>query len=73
MAYRLAETSFNDLKNYDAAATQFANAIAGNPNAPYLADALYLRARSLEFLAWRIPRTNNPLLRHTVRSSSSRH
>jgi TolA-binding protein len=55
MAYRLAETSFNDLKNYDAAATQFANAIAGNPGAPYIADALYLRARSLEFLTRRDP------------------
>lgn len=55
MAYRLAETSFNDLKNYDAAATQFANAIAGNPKALYLTDALYLRARSLEFLTWRDP------------------
>jgi TolA-binding protein len=53
MAYRLAEISYNDLKNYDAAATQFANAIAGSPGAPYLVDALYSRARSLEYLSWR--------------------
>ena len=55
MAYRLGEISFNDLKNYDAAATQFANAIAGNPNAPYLTEALHFRARSLGFLSGRDP------------------
>jgi TolA-binding protein len=55
MAYRLAEISFNDLKNYDAAATQFANAIAGNAATPHLADALYYRAQSLEFLTWKTP------------------
>jgi TolA-binding protein len=55
MAYRLAETSYNDLKNYEAAATYFANAIAGSPAEPFVADALYYRARSLEYLSWRDP------------------
>ncbi len=62
MAYRLGEISFKDLKNYDAAATQFANAVAGNPSAPYLPDALYLRARSLEFLSRRDPSRVQPAI-----------
>ncbi len=50
LAFRLGEVYFHDLKNYAAAATQFNTAIESGLTDDRLADALYLRARSLEYL-----------------------
>ena len=55
LARRLAEISFHELKNYDAAASQFATAIEGGLQPAELVDAMYLRARALELLSWRSP------------------
>ncbi|MBP1691254.1 MAG: Tetratricopeptide repeat-containing protein, partial [Bacteroidetes bacterium] len=53
LSRRLAEISFHDLRNFDAAARQFGAAIEGGLSDSVLADALYLRARSLEYLSWK--------------------
>jgi TolA-binding protein len=52
-AFRLGEIYFHDIKNYDAAAAQFAGAIAAAVPEPRLSESLYLRARSLEYLSWK--------------------
>ncbi|MEK9137839.1 MAG: tetratricopeptide repeat protein, partial [Bacteroidota bacterium] len=53
LSFRLGEIYFNDLKNYSAAAAQFSNAINSGMNDSRFVDALYLRARSLEYLSWK--------------------
>lgn len=53
LSRRLAEISFHDLRNFEAAARQFGAAIEGGLSDTLLADALYLRARSLEYLSWK--------------------
>jgi len=53
LAFRLGEIYFNDLKNYAAAAAQFSNAINSGMNDSRFIDALYSRARSLEYLSWK--------------------
>ncbi len=53
LAFRLGEVYFHDLKNYGAAATQFNAAIESGLTGDRLADALFLRAKSLEFLSLR--------------------
>lgn len=50
LSFRLGETYFNDLKNYEAAAEQFTNAIKSGLKDKRLADALFLRAKSYEYL-----------------------
>ncbi len=53
LSRRLAEISFYDLKNFDAAAKQFSEAIEGGLPEAKLADAHFMRARSLEYLSWK--------------------
>jgi TolA-binding protein len=53
LPFRLGEIYFKDLKNYAAAAAQFSNAINSGMNDSRFVDALYLRARSLEYLSWK--------------------
>ncbi|MBM2846986.1 MAG: hypothetical protein HW407_2298, partial [Bacteroidetes bacterium] len=53
LAFRLGEIYFNELKNYQAAATQFTNAINSGMRDDHFVDALYLRARAYEYLTWR--------------------
>ncbi len=50
LSYRLGDIYFHDLKNYEAAALQFSNAINSGMTDSRFVDALYLRARSYEFL-----------------------
>ena len=52
LSYRLGEIYFKDLKNYSAAVVQFTNAINSGMNDSRFIDALYYRARALEFLSW---------------------
>ncbi len=52
-AFRLGEIYFHDIKSYDAAAAQFAGAIAAGVPEPRLSESLYLRARSLEYVSWK--------------------
>ncbi len=54
-AFRLGEIYFHDIKSYDAAAAQFAGAIAAGVPEPRLSESLYLRARSLEYVSWKDP------------------
>lgn len=51
--FRLGEIYYRDLKNYAAAAAQFSNAINSGISDDRFVDALYDRARSLEYLSWR--------------------
>lgn len=53
LAYRLGEVYFHDLKNYEAAAQQFTNAINSGMTDDRFVTALYLRARSYEYLSWK--------------------
>lgn len=53
LSYRLGEIYFKDLKNYSAAAVQFTNAINSGMNDSRFVDALYYRAKSLEYLSWK--------------------
>lgn len=53
LSYRLGEIYFHDLKNYAAAVVQFTNAINSGMNDSRFVDALYYRARSLEYLSWK--------------------
>lgn len=53
LSRRLAEISFHQLKNYEASAQQFGAAIEGGVADSLLDDAMYLRARSLEYLSWK--------------------
>ncbi len=53
LPFRLGETYFNDLKNYQAAADQFNAAIKSGLKDTRFADAMFLRAKSYEFLARR--------------------
>ncbi len=53
LAFRLGEIYFNDLKNFAAAAAQFTNALEGGLAQERAAEAMYLRARSLEYLSWK--------------------
>ncbi len=53
LSYRLGEIYFNDLKNYPAAVTQFTNAINSGMKDERFVDALYYRARALEYLSWK--------------------
>jgi TolA-binding protein len=55
LAFRLGDIYFRDLKNYDAAAQQFASAIAAGGAEPQLTDAYFFRARALQFLTWKQP------------------
>lgn len=55
LALKLAGISFHELKNYEAAAAQFATAIDGGLEPPELVEALYTRARALELLSWKSP------------------
>jgi len=50
LSYRLGDIYFHDLKNYEAAAAQFSNAINSGMTDDRFVDALYLRARSFEYL-----------------------
>jgi TolA-binding protein len=52
LAYRLGDIYYTDLKNYSAAAAQFSTALQGELGEARAADAMYKRARSLEFLCW---------------------
>jgi len=53
LAYRLGEIYFDDLKNYPAAATQFTNAYTTGLTDSRKGEALYLRAKSYEYLSWK--------------------
>jgi tetratricopeptide (TPR) repeat protein len=53
LAFRLGEIYFNDLKNYPAAAAQFGNALEAGLPRDRAEDAMYLKARSLEFQSWK--------------------
>jgi TolA-binding protein len=53
LAYRLGGIYFHDIKNFDAAAVQFAGAIAAGVPEPRFSESLYLRARSLEYASWK--------------------
>ena len=55
LAFRLGDIYFHDLKNYQAAAAQFTSAIESGLQDARLADALFMRARSLEILSWNDP------------------
>jgi TolA-binding protein len=50
LSFRLGEIYFHDLKNYEAAAAQFANAVNSGMTDSRFVDALYLRARAYELL-----------------------
>ena len=50
MAYRLGEIYYHQLKNYEAAAAQFSNAINSGMTDSRFVEALYLRAKSYEYL-----------------------
>ncbi|MFN0156863.1 MAG: tetratricopeptide repeat protein [Bacteroidota bacterium] len=52
LAYRLGEVYFYDLKNYAAAAAQFTNAINSGVSEERLTNALFFRAKALEYLSW---------------------
>jgi len=51
LAFRLGEIYFSDLKNFQAAATQFTNALNAGLREPKIADALFLRSRCYEYLS----------------------
>jgi len=53
LSRRLGEISFHQLKNYESAAQQFGAAIDGGLADSLLAEAMYLRARSIEFMSWK--------------------
>jgi TolA-binding protein len=53
LAYRLGEIYFDDLKNYQAAATQFTNAYTTGLRDSRKGEALYLRSKSYEYLSWK--------------------
>jgi TolA-binding protein len=53
LAFRLGEIYFHDLKKYEAAAQQFDNAVNSGMTGARFVDALYLRARSFEYLSWK--------------------
>ncbi len=53
LAYRLGDIYFRDLKNYSAASAQFTTALSGGLTPARTSDALYLKARSLEYLSWK--------------------
>jgi TolA-binding protein len=55
LAFRLGEIYFNDLKNFQAAANQFTNALKAGLKEPKIADALFMRSRSFELLGWNDP------------------
>jgi len=50
LSFRLGEIYFNDLKNYEAAAAQFTNAVNSGMADARFVDALYFRARAYEYL-----------------------
>ena len=52
LAYRLGDIYYSDLKNYTAAADQFAAALDGGLQDARAADAMFKRARSLEYQSW---------------------
>lgn len=60
LAFRLAEIYFNDLKNYESAAEQYAVALRDQLPAELRAMAWYRRAQALEFQAWREAREGKP-------------
>jgi TolA-binding protein len=62
LARRLAEISFHELKNYQAAASQFGSAIEGGLQPADLVNAMFLRARALELLSWRSPENRVPAI-----------
>lgn len=53
LSFRLGEIYFQDLKNYEAAATQFANAVNSGMTDTRFVDAMYMRARAYEYLTWK--------------------
>ena len=50
LSFRLGEIYFHDLKNYEAAAAQFSNAINSGMTDERFVDALYFRSRAYELL-----------------------
>ena len=53
VSYRLGEIYFADLKSYEAAATQFQNALKNGIEEKQKASALFNIARAYEYLSWR--------------------
>lgn len=53
LSFRLGEIYFKDLKNYQAAAAQFTSALSSGMSGERHADAMYMRARSYEYLSWK--------------------
>lgn len=62
LAFKLGEIYFNDLKNYEAAAAQFTNAINSGMNDARFVDALFLRARSYELLTLKDQKYRQPAI-----------
>jgi TolA-binding protein len=62
LAYKLAEIYFYDLKNYSAAAAQFTNAINSGMTDSRFVEALYLRAKSYEYLTWTDEKYRQPAI-----------
>ncbi len=62
MAYKLGEIYFYDLKNYSAAASQFTNAINSGMTDSRFVEALYLRAKSYEYLSWTDEKYRQPAI-----------
>jgi TolA-binding protein len=53
LAFRLGETYFNDLKNYEAAAARFNQVINSGTTGREFEQSLFYRARAYEYLSWR--------------------
>jgi len=53
ISFRLGQTYFEDLKNYQAAAEQFTRVINSAATGPHFEESLLYRARSYEYLSWR--------------------
>jgi TolA-binding protein len=62
LSYRLGEIYFQDLKNYEAAAAQFTNAINSGMTGARFVDALYFRARSYEYLTRKDEKDRRPAI-----------
>jgi TolA-binding protein len=62
LSFRLGEIYFHDLKNYEAAATQFAGAVNSGMTDARFVDAVFLRARSYEFLTSKDEKYRRPAI-----------
>ena len=62
LSFRLGEIYFQDLKNYEAAAAQFTNAINSGMTDARFVDALYFRARANEYLSWKDEKYRRPAI-----------